>query len=103
MISSLDGHVAKDHVSTMVSSKAIGIGSPDEQEEVGLFLYGLRKLPSRFSALDARNLTKPWTRTHFSLTMSSTFCTVVLTSLPVKSNRTPSDVTLRPLPTHVSA
>ena len=47
MISSLDGHVAKDHVSTMVSSKAIGIGSPDEQEEVGLVLDCLRELSRR--------------------------------------------------------
>ena len=35
--------------------------------------------------------------TQFSLTMSSTFCTVVPFALPVKSNRTPKAVTLRPL------
>lgn len=31
--------------------------------------------------------------THFSFTISSTFCTVVLTAFPVKSKRTPRDVT----------
>ena len=35
-------------------------------------------------------------RDHCSFTMPSTFCTGVLTSLPVKSNRTPSAMTLRP-------
>ena len=34
---------------------------------------------------------------HFSLTISSTFCTVVFCGLPVKSKSTPKAVTLRPL------
>ena len=34
-------------------------------------------------------------RTHCSFTMSSTVCTVVPAALPVKSNRTPSDVIRR--------
>jgi len=36
-------------------------------------------------------------RTQVSLTMASTFWTVVFLSLPVKSNNTPREVTLRPL------
>lgn len=70
--------------------------SPGEQEEVGLLLDRLSKL-SVIVAVSGDKYCDTSMRTQCSFTMSSTFCTVVFLSLPVKSNKTPSEVTLRPL------
>ena len=67
---------------------------PNKQEHIGLLLDRVEELDaceSNSQVASSRRLTQ------LSFTMSSTFCTVVLSSLPVKSNRTPKEVTFLPL------
>lgn len=69
---------------------------PNEEKQVGLFLDCIGKLAAYARALESRNDEGTWD-TQASFTMSSTSCTVVLWSFPVKSKRMPTEVTLRPL------
>ena len=68
---------------------------PNEQKKIRFFLDCIGKLYNfdEFIAF-ALNCIE---HTQVSFTISATFCTVVLWLLSLKSNRTPSDVTLRPL------